>query len=672
MSLKVVLMTRSGRPSGAQMAWRLLESGFTPVVIVEKRERMAGKNNSLFSFIKKWGFAFVFKKTLETFKIKVHFYLRKFLKKKFSSQTYLSIEEFALDQSIKLLWVNDHNGPETVEILRELQPDIGVLTNTRRIHKEILDIPKHGFLNMHLSLLPKYAGLDSIFWALYHGEKEVGATIHFAAEKIDQGDIVLQKKILVSESDDENSLYEKALWMGTFSMLQALRQLEAGTLQRRPQSGEASYFSWPTSKERKDFKKQQKKINLKSRASGTPRVLHVITRMIRGGAQINTLATAIGLRKKGYHVTLVTGPSWGNEDEILSEALQDEGLEVLIMRELVREINPLKDLLALQKLYSLMVRNRYDIVHTHTSKAGLIGRQAAYMAKVPTIIHTPHGHVFHSYFSALKENLFIFLERWAAKKTHRLVALTQKCCDEHLELGVGKPEQWTVIPSGVSEQSITDYSYKRKEILEGLGISPERKIIGFIGRLAPIKGCRFLIWALPKIYWKKHNFHCLFVGDGERKDFLKKAVVGINLQARVTFAGYRKDISEFLSVFDVLVVPSLNEGMGRVIVEAGFLKKPVVATNVGGIIDLIEQEKTGLLVPPADPDLLANAILHLFENPNKAAQLGENLHKKVLAGFTEAHMVEKIHTLYSELLGDKKIAGAELNIQAPEEAFSGR
>ncbi len=698
MSLKVVLLTRTSRPSGAQMAWRLEKSGLAPVaVLVEKRNRMTRKKmQNPFALVQDFGLGFIWKRILEAFAIKSHFYFRRILGRRFKSPVYLSIEEWAFDHpEIPVHEVPDHNGPECQKLLREFRPDIGILTNTRRIKKEILEIPRHGFFNLHLSALPEYAGLDSIFWALCHGEKEIGVTVHFAAQEIDRGDIVLQRKVPVSRFDDENSLYQKALWLGTFLMTEALKQLEAGTLERTPQdSAKAGYFSWPDSKQRKEFRRRFK--NFKEQAfhsSESPKIIHLITRMTRGGAQENTLATVEGLFKKGYEVTLVTGSSWGNEGEILSEALE-KGIEVVMIPELEREIRPLKDLFVWLKLKSWLSKNNYALIHTHTSKAGFLGRLAARQAKALAVIHTPHGHVFHSYFSPWKEKLFLTLERFAAKRSDRLIALTDQCRKEHLALGVGKPEQWTVIPSGVDENiflgascnspslrgvrqgvSADDKAIPEPEIApQGLSRSSERNIkdgiaslppvarndtskpvIGFVGRFAPVKGAIYLIEAMPKILQLIPEAHCVLVGDGEEKLIIQERILGLGIEKSVTLAGHQKDIAAWMSGIDLLVVPSLNEGMGRVIVEAGFLAKPVIGTAVGGILDLIENGKTGLLVKSRSSDEIAAACVRLLQDSALRGSMGENLRQKVLAGFTEDHMVEKIHRLYEDVLAEKGV-----------------
>ena len=650
MSLRIVLLTRTSRPSGAQMAWRLVRAGMSPVaVIVEKRGRMIGKKKkNIFAVFQDFGFEFLWKRIREALQIRLHFYFRWFLGRRFKSPVYLSIEEWAIDHpQIPVHEVPDHNGPECRRLLAGLRPDIGILTNTRRIKKEILEIPRHGFFNLHLSALPQYAGLDSIFWALYHGEKEIGVTVHFAAEEIDRGDVVLQKKIPVSRFDDEENLYQKALWLGTFLTTEAVKQLETGTLERKTQDRTlASYFSWPAASERKEFHRRQKESNPQS--SGMPRILHLITRMTRGGAQENTLATVRGLRDKGYEVALLTGSSWGDEGEILSEAL-NEGLEVALIPELEREIRPLKDLHVFAKLAAWFSKDRFVLIHTHTSKAGFLGRLAARRAGVLAVVHTPHGHVFHSYFSPWKEKFFLGLERMTAKGSDRLIALTEKCRAEHLELGVGTPSRWITIPSGVDEKKFLESAGESKKIPAG------KNIIGFVGRLAPVKGALYLVEAMPKIFQSFPDAHCVLVGDGGEKSKIENRIQELNLGNAVTLAGHQKDIAARISAFDILAVPSLNEGMGRVIVEAGFLGKAVVGSRVGGIVDLIEDEKTGLLVKSRSSDEIAAAVIRLLRDAGFRKQMGEELRLKVLRGFTEDQMVEKIDRLYREVLAEKGI-----------------
>lgn len=674
MSFRIAFLTRSSRPSGAQMAWRLLQAGYELTVFVEKRSRaITGSRKGRWILpLLKLGPGFLFQRLAEAVKIHIHLCLRKFLGRKFKDPIYWSIEELAVDYPLQLHWVEDHNGPDTERLLRETAPDLGVLTNTRRIRQNILAIPRLGFLNLHLSALPRYAGLDSIFWALYHGEKEIGVTVHAVAPELDRGAIVLQRSIPVHSLDTEESLYDRALWLGTALMARAVKLLEEGKTEFTPQDPEqASYFSWPSPQDRALLRKRRKLekpepvSGLRRRepqapasvpeagASGRPLVLQIITRMTRGGAQENTLATAAYLRKLNYEVVLITGPSWGREGEILTEAIE-QGLNVMIFPELVREVSPVSDIKAVVKLFRLIKRKKFAVVHTHTSKAGLLGRLAAFLCQAPLIVHTPHGHIFHSYFSPPQEKLFLLMERIAAGWCHALIALTAAEKREHLELRVGKPEMWHVIPSGVNQKKFGEIPPDRLAgMRQALGIPAKAKLVAFIGRLAPIKGPRFFVEAMPLIVKQIPDAHFLIVGDGEERPFMEQRIRDLGVADRVAWTGQKEEVAEYFALLDVLVVPSLNEGMGRVIVEAGFFAKPVIGSNVGGIPDLIQHHETGWLVTPRREKDLARAVEQLLRDPATACRLGQALKKKVSEAFTEDSMVESIERLYREMAAAK-------------------
>lgn len=650
MSLRIVLFTRSWRPSGAQMAWRLIQAGYSPLtVVVENRGRMLseGKKPPV-ALAAGLGWKFVLGKIWETVLIRLRFWMRRLLGRRFSSPDYLSIEELALDHPVKIVKVEDHNSRKVRKLLESWGTELGILTNTRRISPKVLEIPRLGFLNLHLSSLPKYAGLDSIFWALYHGEPEIGVTVHAVAPEIDRGDILAQGKIPLCWFDDEGTLYDKALWLGTHLMARAVKDLESGIAKRIPQdrSG-ASYFSWPSAAQRAELARRRLREPPVLPDGGRARVLHVITRLTRGGAQENTLATVREMTARGFDSVLATGPSWGSEGEILSQALE-EGVPVFFIREMIREIAPLNDAIVLARLTAFMKRGRFHIVHTHTSKGGLLGRQAARMARVPRIIHTPHGHVFHSYFSGRRRNLFLFLERTAASWCHQLIALTETEKREHLELGVGTPGQWEVVPSGVRVSEFQNITPEERESLRArCGIRQGAKVAGFLGRLEAIKGPEYLVRAFSAIHRRFPESHLLLVGEGRERRRLKKLVSEAGLETHVTFAGHQPAPAPYLDLMDVVVVPSLNEGMGRVIVQAGLMGKAVIGTRVGGIPDLIEHGETGLLAEPRDVASIEAAVLELLRHPESAVRLGNHLKVKVGQGFTEDIMIEKLCRIYA-------------------------
>jgi glycosyltransferase involved in cell wall biosynthesis len=216
------------------------------------------------------------------------------------------------------------------------------------------------------------------------------------------------------------------------------------------------------------------------------RVMHVITRMVRGGAQENTLATAAGIHGRGWESSLVIGPAFGPEGSLEPECLA-AGMRLLRVSELVREVSPLQDGKALRQLVRLMRRERPHLVHTHTSKAGILGRLAARRAGVPVVVHTPHGHVFHSYEGRLKTQLFVRFERACAPLADRLIALTETERREHLERRVGRPAQWSTVHSGVDFAPFQDCRGMRAAVRAELGMPADAVVLGTVGRLVPIK-----------------------------------------------------------------------------------------------------------------------------------------------------------------------------------------
>jgi glycosyltransferase involved in cell wall biosynthesis/folate-dependent phosphoribosylglycinamide formyltransferase PurN len=657
--MKIVLLTRTSRPSGALVAESLIKNKKDLVAIIaeERSELLKKKGGGVFILadsLKKHGFQFTKDRLFEALRIKLHYFLRKTLSSKiYHSKIYLSIEELILDNRIPYFLVKDHNSQETEELIRKFSPDIIIITNTRLIRKNILSIPKSGCLNLHLSLLPKYAGLDSIFWALFHAEAEIGVTVHFVAEELDRGDIVLQKKIAVAKDDDEKTLYLKAVKLGAQMVAEAVTHLEWKIVTPIKQDQRiASYFSWPTKEQRRLLRRKLRGRH-KIKEERPLKVLHIITRLIKGGAQENTLLTVLGLREKGYDVMLLSGPSEGPEGEIESYA-RAMAVNLAIIPELVRPIDPWKDLVSLVKIFYFIKGHRFDIVHTHTSKAGIIGRLAAKFAGVPVIVHTPHGHIFHSYFRPLKTWLLLLVEKICASMCDKIITLTDKCKAEHINLRIAWPEKFVTIHSGIRLERFLSRSFEADRIRAELNIPAGRKIAGTVARLEPVKGIEYLIDSMKDVLSAMSDVHFLIVGDGSQRKYLQRKARELGIEENVTFTGIREDVPRLISIMDLFVLPSLNEGMGRVLVEAGMMAKPVVATNVSGIPELIDHTQTGLLVEPANAKQLAEGIVELLTNPQKARYMGENAKLRMRDNYSADKMVDKIERLYNELLTRKQ------------------
>ena len=388
------------------------------------------------------------------------------------------------------------------------------------------------------------------------------------------------------------------------------------------------------------------------------RVLQIITRLDRGGSAETTLLVVSLMNHEKYEVFLAHGLSLESNMSIMEkEAVtldmslaRAKGIKFFALPSLVRRLSFKNDLLAFISIYRLIKQIKPHIVHTHTSKAGALGRLAAYLAGAPIIIHTPHGHVFHSYYGATMTNIFVFAEKMLSLMTDKIVALTNRERDEHLEEGIASIEKYVIIHSGVMLDRLMNMSVDIKAGKKKYGIPQDCNVVGVIGRLVPIKGHKYLVSAAKNIIKESHNTVFVFVGDGYLDSSLKRQAESIGVRKNIIFTGWRKDAVEILDLFDILVLPSLNEGMGKVLVEGMALGKPIVASSVGGIINLVKNGENGILVPPGDSDALGDAILQLIKNKKLAETLGKNGKAKVYPEFDASVMVKQIEDLYESLL----------------------
>jgi glycosyltransferase involved in cell wall biosynthesis len=390
-----------------------------------------------------------------------------------------------------------------------------------------------------------------------------------------------------------------------------------------------------------------------------PKILHIITRLDMGGSAQNTLLTCLELSRR-FGMVLVCGLS--QESNMINsekEAVEKQtgiarlnGVRIVSIPSLVRRISPLNDVRALYELYRIIQKERPDIVHTHTSKAGILGRLAAKIAGVPYIVHTPHGHVFYGHFGRSLSRIFLWLERLFALFTDRLVALTEGELQDNIDLSVYPADRIIKIHSGVNVQKFQSVEISIIDKKRSLGIETNGRTVGFVGWLLPIKGPMYLLRAMEYVWQEYNDTNLVFVGKGDLDVDIRAEALKLNTNGRVKFLGWRDDIREIMPIFDIFVLPSLNEGMGRVLVEAMAAGKPVVASRVGGIPDLVRHGETGYLVPPADEEALANGIKKLLNNPEKAKLMGQQ-GREICDQFSVGGMVEKIDNLYKELLNSQ-------------------
>jgi glycosyltransferase involved in cell wall biosynthesis len=389
------------------------------------------------------------------------------------------------------------------------------------------------------------------------------------------------------------------------------------------------------------------------------RIFHIITRMDRGGSAQNTLLTCAAL-SRGYEQVLIHGLSLESrmtepEKRAVAQGIQEaekKGVKVIPLSSLVRKVDPVRDFSALISLWRLMVREKPDIVHTHTSKAGILGRLAARLAGVPAVVHTPHGHVFYGHFGSLTSKIYLLVERIMSRITDRLIALTQGERDDYIALSACHPKKVVTIHSGVDIDRYLNVKVNVKGKRKSLGLKPEGLVVGTVGWLLPIKGPMYSLKAMTEV-WKRHPETILvYVGKGDLEEELRREASRMGASEKVRFLGWRNDIPEIMPIFDIFVLPSLNEGMGRVLVEAMAAGRPLVASNVGGIPDLISQGENGMLVPPADPKALARELAFLISNPDIRREMGER-GRRMAVQFGTDSMIQKIDQLYLDVLAEK-------------------
>lgn len=391
------------------------------------------------------------------------------------------------------------------------------------------------------------------------------------------------------------------------------------------------------------------------------KIVHLITRLILGGAQKNTVMCCRHQVDRGHEVHLIYGPDDGPEGTIVPEALRS-GATLYQLLCLRRSVLPAQDLRSYLALRKLLARIKPDIVHTHSSKAGIVGRFAARAARVPVVIHTVHGLAFHDQQPRWVSRGYINLERMAAKRCHHMVGITQPMVDLCLAAGIGRPEQYSVIPSGVDERTFCppeDRTATRREVLSDLGLRSDGKVVGIVARLDSLKGHADLLNILGDLRRRLGEVHLLCVGDGRDRAALEHAAIQAGISDHVTWLGLvaQHRIPKLLAAMDCMVLPSYQEGQSRTLVEALMCGTPVVGYRVGGIPEVCVDEQTGLLAPAGDRDHLRAQITRLLESPKLAAELADNGRRHCIERFSSTIMLDRLDDLYQRLAVEKNVPG---------------
>jgi len=384
------------------------------------------------------------------------------------------------------------------------------------------------------------------------------------------------------------------------------------------------------------------------------RVCHVITRLDVGGAAENTLRSVCGLDPERFEVSLIYGRT-DNPLEAWIRRAKDRGVRLIPIPEMVREIRPLADLKVFSRLYRLIGQLQPDLIHTHSSKAGILGRWAAKLKGVRAIVHTPHGHVFYGYYGALLSRLFRTAEKLTAKFTDRIVALTHLEVEQHLEERVGRRQQFAVIHSGVDVEKFAGARGDRDALRERFRVPPGAVCIGSAGRLAAVKNYELLLDTLGMLEARRPGgYHVVILGEGAQRGLLYHKAMELGVQDRFYLPGWFEAIEGLYPAFDLFVLCSKNEGMGRVLVEAMAAGVPVIGTAVGGVPELLGEGDCGLVIPPNDPQALAEAIERLAQSSELREALIQKGRQRA-RDYTADSMIEKLVGLYEELMDAKTI-----------------
>lgn len=383
---------------------------------------------------------------------------------------------------------------------------------------------------------------------------------------------------------------------------------------------------------------------------GKVKIVHVLQQKTLSGAPKAMFEILKKIDYNKFYISVIC-----QEAGEITEALENIGIQsIYTIPALRREINPFRDVKALFLLYKNFRKNSYQIVHTHSTKAGFLGRIGAYLARIPVVIHTVQGFIFHEFSGSVFNKIFITIEKLGALVTDRIISVNEFDRRLAIDKSIAPPEKIIKIPNGIDLQEYNleiDIKAKRKE----LGITEnDEAIIGMVARLCEQKDPETFVRAARYVLKKKPQARFLLVGDGKKRDELIKLAIKLNIEDRIIFTGWRKDVRELLKLIDVIVLPSLWEGIPLILLEAMALKVPIVASNIKGNKELIKHDVTGLLVSPKSAEEFSEAIISLLENTNYAFELVKNARLEVEKKYDIKVIAGEISKIYETSLAQYK------------------
>lgn len=379
-------------------------------------------------------------------------------------------------------------------------------------------------------------------------------------------------------------------------------------------------------------------------------ICHVITRLIIGGAQENTLLTCEGLRQRGYRVTLISGPTRGPEGSLVERARRG-GYDFIELRELVRPVNPWMDLRARRVLCMEFLRLRPDVVHTHSSKAGIVGRFAARDARVPVVVHTIHGMSFNRTQARLVQRAYAWLEWLAARRSHAIVTVADAMIKQAVAAGMCSREKLLTIYSGMEVHRFTPSADARAAARRQWGVADSDIVVGTVARLFRRKGYEQLLPIMDCAVRKDLRLRFVWIGDGAQRAEYEAELARRGLTDRTTLLGLvpPEDVPRQLAGCDILAHTSQWEGLPRAVVQALLLQVPAVAFDIDGTPEVVLDGHTGRLVRLNDVDGFADALCGLAADPDRRREMGRAGRAHCLERFDWRSMVDQLEGLYARL-----------------------
>lgn len=385
------------------------------------------------------------------------------------------------------------------------------------------------------------------------------------------------------------------------------------------------------------------------------RVAHIITRMIIGGAQQNTLYT-VEDQYQDYQdeVSLMTGPTTGPEGTLIPRAEQ-AGFDLRMIPHLTRSISPLNEWRAYRELIAELRDFQPELVHTHSSKAGILGRAAAWKLKIP-VVHTIHGAAFHFGQSPLQYRAYIAAEKWAARRCDRMISVCDAMTDQYVAAGITTKDRCDTVYSGMDVEPFLKPPRPPAEVRQELGIQPHHIVIGKVARLFHLKGHKYLIEAAKQVIESQPEVRFLLVGDGILREEFENRIAELGMSDHFIFVGLvpPERVPELIHAMDIVVHTSVWEGLARVLPQGLIAGKPVVSYDVDGAREVVIPEETGCLLPPESIEPLSHALIELAADPEKRQRFGQTGRERFTDRFRHETMTRQLRDIYQRVLDERK------------------